>query len=161
VSTRDMRSGSRAGMGVDARGGIWLCKEAVVISQWTMLGNIVSVKLRLLRTTRQRLQPRPHAPPRRPRCGLLPSWSPPMANLKSAFDQAVAESKQLPDKPDNATLLQIYSLYKQATEGDVEGKRPGFTDMVGRAKYDAWAGQKGKSTEDAMQEYVDLIESLK
>jgi diazepam-binding inhibitor (GABA receptor modulator, acyl-CoA-binding protein) len=84
-----------------------------------------------------------------------------MANLKSAFDQAVAESKQLPDKPDNATLLQIYSLYKQATEGDVEGKRPGFTDMVGRAKYDAWAGQKGKSTEDAMQEYVDLIESLK
>jgi acyl-CoA-binding protein len=84
-----------------------------------------------------------------------------MAKLKTLFDKAVAASKQLPEKPDNATLLQIYSLYKQATEGDVEGKRPGMLDMVGRAKYDAWAGQKGKSADDAMQEYVDLIESLK
>ncbi|MBX3600120.1 MAG: acyl-CoA-binding protein [Rubrivivax sp.] len=84
-----------------------------------------------------------------------------MSKLQAAFDKAVAESKQLPEKPDNATLLKIYSLYKQATEGDVEGKRPGFTDMVGRAKYDAWAAVKGKSKNDAMKEYVDLIESLK
>ncbi len=84
-----------------------------------------------------------------------------MADLKAAFQKAVAESKQLPDKPDNATLLKIYSLYKQATEGDVEGKRPGFTDMVGRAKYDAWAAVKGKGADEAMQEYIDLIESLK
>jgi diazepam-binding inhibitor (GABA receptor modulator, acyl-CoA-binding protein) len=84
-----------------------------------------------------------------------------MANLKAAFDAAVAASKQLPEKPDNATLLKIYSLYKQATEGDVEGKRPGFTDLVGRAKYDAWAEAKGKGTDEAMQEYIDLIESLK
>ena len=84
-----------------------------------------------------------------------------MANLKAAFEKAVTESKQLPEKPDNMTLLKIYSLYKQATEGDVEGKRPGFTDMVGRAKYDAWATLKGTSADDAMQQYVDLIESLK
>jgi diazepam-binding inhibitor (GABA receptor modulator, acyl-CoA-binding protein) len=84
-----------------------------------------------------------------------------MADLKAAFAKAVTESKQLPEKPDNMTLLKIYSLYKQATEGDVEGKRPGFTDMVGRAKYDAWATLKGTSTDDAMQQYVDLIESLK
>jgi diazepam-binding inhibitor (GABA receptor modulator, acyl-CoA-binding protein) len=84
-----------------------------------------------------------------------------MANLKAAFDKAVADSKNLPEKPDNATLLQIYALYKQATSGDVDGKRPGFTDMVGRAKWDAWNEIKGKSTDDAMQEYVDLIESLK
>ncbi len=84
-----------------------------------------------------------------------------MADLKKAFEQAVAASTQLPEKPDNATLLRIYSLYKQATEGDVQGKRPGFTDMVGRAKYDAWAAVKGKSADEAMQEYVDLIESLK
>jgi acyl-CoA-binding protein len=84
-----------------------------------------------------------------------------MANLKATFEAAVVASKQLPEKPDNMTLLKIYSLYKQATEGDVEGKRPGFTDMVGRAKYDAWAGVKGKASEEAMQEYVDLIESLK
>ncbi|MFO1327084.1 MAG: acyl-CoA-binding protein [Rubrivivax sp.] len=81
--------------------------------------------------------------------------------LKTAFDKAVADSKKLPEKPDNATLLKIYSLYKQATEGDVQGKRPGFTDMVGRAKYDAWAAVQGKSTDEAMKAYVDLIESLK
>jgi len=84
-----------------------------------------------------------------------------MADLKARFEQAVAESKQLPEKPDNMTLLKIYALYKQASSGDVEGKRPGFTDMVGRAKWDAWNEVKGKSREDAMQDYVDLIESLK
>lgn len=84
-----------------------------------------------------------------------------MADLKAAFEQAVAASKQLPEKPDNTTLLQIYALYKQASSGDVDGKRPGFSDMVGRAKWDAWNGQKGKSSEAAMQEYIDLIESLK
>ena len=84
-----------------------------------------------------------------------------MADIKAAFEQAVADSKKLPERPDNATLLQIYALYKQATDGDVQGKRPGFTDMVGRAKFDAWAGVKGKSTDEAMQEYIDLIESLK
>jgi diazepam-binding inhibitor (GABA receptor modulating acyl-CoA-binding protein) len=84
-----------------------------------------------------------------------------MADLKAAFEQAVADSKKLPEKPDNMTLLKIYALYKQATEGDVEGKRPGFGDMVGRAKFDAWAGLKGKSADEAMQEYVDLIDELK
>ena len=84
-----------------------------------------------------------------------------MADLKAQFEKAVAESKSLPEKPDNMTLLKIYALYKQASAGDVEGKRPGFTDMVGRAKWDAWNEAKGKSSEQAMQEYVDLIESLK
>lgn len=84
-----------------------------------------------------------------------------MADLKAAFEKAVADSKSLPERPDNQTLLKIYALYKQASVGDVEGKRPGFGDMVGRAKWDAWNGVKGKSTDDAMQEYVDLIESLK
>jgi acyl-CoA-binding protein len=84
-----------------------------------------------------------------------------MVNPKAAFETAVVQSKSLPEKPDNATLLQLYSLYKQATEGDAQGKRPGFTDLVGRAKYDAWAALKGKTADAAMQEYVDLIESLK
>jgi acyl-CoA-binding protein len=84
-----------------------------------------------------------------------------MPKLPAAFEAAVADSKQLPEKPDNMTLLQIYALYKQATAGDVEGKRPGFTDMVGRAKFDAWAGLKGKSTAEAQQAYIDLIDSLK
>ena len=84
-----------------------------------------------------------------------------MADLKAAFEKAVAESKQLPEKPDNMTLLKIYSLYKQATEGDVEGKRPGFTDMVGRAKFDAWDALKGTDSKEAMQQYIDLIEDLK
>jgi diazepam-binding inhibitor (GABA receptor modulator, acyl-CoA-binding protein) len=84
-----------------------------------------------------------------------------MATAKAAFDKAVADSKSLPEKPDNATLLQLYALYKQASSGDVEGKRPGFTDMVGRAKWDAWNEIKGKSNDEAMKEYVALIESLK
>ena len=84
-----------------------------------------------------------------------------MANLKSKFEQAVKDSKALPEKPDNMTLLKIYALYKQASSGDVDGKRPGFTDMVGRAKWDAWNGVKGKSADEAMKAYVELIESLK
>jgi acyl-CoA-binding protein len=82
-------------------------------------------------------------------------------SLQAQFDQAVAESKNLPERPDNMTLLKIYALFKQASAGDVDGKRPGFTDMVGRAKYDAWAALKGTSQDDAMQQYVDLIEDLK
>ena len=84
-----------------------------------------------------------------------------MADLKKQFEAAVANSKNLTERPDNATLLKIYALYKQASEGDVDGKRPGMTDFVGRAKYDAWAAVKGKAKNDAMQDYVDLIESLK
>ncbi len=84
-----------------------------------------------------------------------------MSALKSSFEQAVADSKRLPDKPDNMTLLKIYALYKQASSGDVDGKRPGFTDMVGRAKWDAWNGVKGTAQAQAMQDYIDLIESLK
>ena len=84
-----------------------------------------------------------------------------MADLKTRFEQAVADSKTLPEKPDNMTLLKIYALYKQASSGDVEGRRPGFGDMVGRAKWDAWNEAKGKTGETAMQEYIDLIESLK
>ena len=84
-----------------------------------------------------------------------------MSELKARFESAVAESKQLPQRPDNQTLLKIYALYKQATEGDNGGKRPGFTDMVGRAKFDAWKGLEGKGSEQAMTEYIDLIESLK
>lgn len=82
-------------------------------------------------------------------------------SLQEQFDQALADSKNLPERPDNMTLLKIYALYKQASAGDAEGKRPGFTDMVGRAKFDAWEGLKGTSKDDAMQQYVDLIEELK
>ena len=84
-----------------------------------------------------------------------------MADLKKTFEAAVADSKNLHEKPDNATLLKLYALYKQGSGGDVDGKRPGFTDMVGRAKWDAWNEVKGKANAEAMQEYVDLIESLK
>ena len=67
----------------------------------------------------------------------------------------------LSERPDNDTLLTLYSLYKQGTIGDVQGKRPGLLDFVGRAKYDAWAARQGTSTEVAMQAYVDLVEQLK
>jgi len=84
-----------------------------------------------------------------------------MADLQASFETAVAASKTLSERPDNQTLLQLYALYKQASAGDVEGKRPGFGDMIGRAKYDAWAAIKGTAKGDAMQRYVDLVSSLK
>lgn len=83
-----------------------------------------------------------------------------MADLKKKFETAVANSKSLTERPDNSTLLKIYALYKQATTGDNTEKKPGFTDMVGRAKWDAWNGFKGTASEAAMQQYIDLIESL-
>jgi diazepam-binding inhibitor (GABA receptor modulating acyl-CoA-binding protein) len=83
-----------------------------------------------------------------------------MADLKAEFEAAVANSKKLSERPDNQTMLKIYALYKQATAGDNSEKKPGFSDMVGRAKWDAWNGVKGTSNDDAMQQYVDLIKSL-
>ncbi|MFL6696480.1 MAG: acyl-CoA-binding protein [Vitreoscilla sp.] len=84
-----------------------------------------------------------------------------MSTLNEQFEQAVADSKNLPERPDNATLLKLYALYKQGSAGDVDGKRPGFTDMVGRAKWDAWNELKGQSQDEAKQAYIDLIEDLK
>ena len=84
-----------------------------------------------------------------------------MADLKASFEAAAAAPKPLSERPDNQTLLQLYALYKQGSGGDVEGKRPGFGDMVGRAKYDAWAALKGTGRDDAMQRYIDLVNSLK
>jgi acyl-CoA-binding protein len=83
-----------------------------------------------------------------------------MPDLQTDFDTAVENSKKLPQRPDNATLLKIYGLYKQATVGDVTEKKPGFGDMIGRAKWDAWNALKGTSTDDAKQRYVELIQSL-
>ncbi len=83
-----------------------------------------------------------------------------MSKLKTQFEAAAASSKNLSERPDNATLLKIYALYKQASAGDNAEKKPGFTDMVGRAKWDAWSALKGTPSADAMQQYIDLIESL-
>ena len=84
-----------------------------------------------------------------------------MSDLQAQFEAAVASSKTLPERPDNATLLRLYALYKQVTEGDVEGRRPGLTDMVGRAKYDDWAAIKGTAADVAMQQYIAVVEQLK
>jgi acyl-CoA-binding protein len=84
-----------------------------------------------------------------------------MTDLQAQFETAAQEAQRLPSKPDDQTLLKLYAYYKQATAGDISGKRPGFTNMVGRAKYDAWKKVKGMSEEDAMQAYIDLVERLK
>lgn len=83
-----------------------------------------------------------------------------MSDLKARFEAAAQEAQSLSKRPSNENLLKLYAFYKQATAGDVSGKRPGFTDMVGRAKYDAWAERKGLSQEEAMRAYIDLVESL-
>jgi diazepam-binding inhibitor (GABA receptor modulating acyl-CoA-binding protein) len=84
-----------------------------------------------------------------------------MADLDAAFEKAQADSRNLPERPDNATLLKIYALYKQATSGDADGERPGFSDMVGRAKWDAWQALSGTEREEAMRQYIELIDDLK
>lgn len=81
-------------------------------------------------------------------------------DLKTAFEAAVASTQDLTQRPDNATLLKLYALYKQATEGDNPHPKPGFSDLVGRAKWDAWAALKGTSANEAMQRYIELVESL-
>ncbi len=83
-----------------------------------------------------------------------------MADLNATFEAAVAHSKLLSERPDNPTLLKIYALYKQATLGDNTEKKPSFSDMVGRAKWDAWEKLKGTAADVAKQQYIDLIASL-
>ncbi len=84
-----------------------------------------------------------------------------MSKLQTKFEAVAQEAQHLPKRPDDATLLKLYALYKQATAGDVSGSRPGMMDFVGRAKYDAWTKLKGTSKEAAMQAYIDLVEGLK
>ena len=83
-----------------------------------------------------------------------------MADLKSAFEQASRDIQTLSERPDNDTLLRLYGLYKQGSEGDVKGDKPGFFDFVGTAKYEAWAKLKGTAPEDAQKKYVGLVKKL-
>ena len=82
-------------------------------------------------------------------------------SLQDQFTQAQLESKNLSERPDNMTMLKMYALFKQGSKGDATGERPGFTDMIGRAKFDAWDALKGTSQDVAMQQYIDLVEDLK
>lgn len=82
--------------------------------------------------------------------------------LKEQFEKAVADSKTLSEKPGNDTLLKLYSLYKQATEGDVTADPPSNPfDFVAKAKYDAWSGLKGKTNGEAMNDYIELVNKLR
>ncbi|SKC74253.1 Acyl-CoA-binding protein [Burkholderia sp. CF099] len=84
-----------------------------------------------------------------------------MSDVDGLFAKALEDVKQLPERPGNLTLLRLYALFKQATDGDVHGDKPGFTDIVGKYKYDAWAALQGTPQETARQQYVELVESLK
>lgn len=81
-------------------------------------------------------------------------------DARAQFEKAAEDVKSLPSRPTNDELLSLYSLYKQATEGDVKGSRPGLLDLKGRAKYDAWAKKKGTPTDAAMKQYTQLVEGL-
>ena len=83
-----------------------------------------------------------------------------MGDLEKSFESAQATSRKLRTKPDNETLLELYSYFKQATEGDVTGDRPGAFDFVARAKYDAWEARKGVRKDAAMRGYIKLVEHL-
>jgi acyl-CoA-binding protein len=81
-------------------------------------------------------------------------------SLEASFKDASERVKSLPSRPSNDDLLSLYALFKQATDGDVSGKRPGMMNVKGRAKYDAWAKVKGTGKDDAMTRYVALVERL-
>ena len=81
-------------------------------------------------------------------------------DLRKRFEAAAAAAKQTKKRPDNPTLLKLYSFYKQATEGDVRGERPGGFDFVGGAKHDAWTKLKGMSADDAMTNYIKQVDRL-
>jgi len=83
-----------------------------------------------------------------------------MSDIKKVFDKTVSlvQDTDANFKPSNALKLEMYALYKQATEGDISGKKPGITDPVGRAKYGAWEKIKGMASEQAMQNYIDRVE---
>jgi acyl-CoA-binding protein len=83
-----------------------------------------------------------------------------MSDTKAQFEQASKDVMALADEPDNTTKLRLYALYKQATEGDVSGPKPGFFDFVGNAKYEAWEKVRGTSPEDARKQYVALVKKL-
>ena len=83
-----------------------------------------------------------------------------MPDLKTVFEQATRDVQELPERPDNETLLRLYALYKQGSEGDVSGPKPGFFDFVGTAKYEAWEKLAGTKPEDAMKKYVDAVKKL-
>ncbi len=83
-----------------------------------------------------------------------------MSDLQKRFEQATKDVQALPDRPDNDTLLRLYALYKQGSEGDVSGDKPGFFDFVGTAKYEAWAKLKGTAQDDAKKKYIDLVKKL-
>jgi len=84
-----------------------------------------------------------------------------MADLKAKFEQAAEDVKKLEERPDNDTLLKLYALFKQGSDGDVSGPKPGFFDFVGTAKYEAWTKLKGMKGDEAMQKYVDLVNKLR
>jgi diazepam-binding inhibitor (GABA receptor modulator, acyl-CoA-binding protein) len=84
-----------------------------------------------------------------------------MSDLHAQFEAAAQAAQNLPRRPDNETLLRIYALYKQATVGDAVGARPGFTDFVGRAKHDVWAKLKGTAKDQAMRDYIALVDSMR
>jgi diazepam-binding inhibitor (GABA receptor modulating acyl-CoA-binding protein) len=86
--------------------------------------------------------------------------APKKVDVKAQFEAAAAAAKKTKKKPDNATLLKLYSYYKQATDGDVAGARPGGFDFVGGAKHDAWSKLKGMSTDEAMQYYIKQVDKL-
>ena len=83
-----------------------------------------------------------------------------MSELQSRFEQAAKDVQSLSERPDNDTLLRLYALYKQGSEGDVSGPKPGFFDFVGTAKYEAWAKLKGTASDEAKQKYIDLVKKL-
>ena len=83
-----------------------------------------------------------------------------METDQDLFEAAAAAVKTLEERPDDNTMLQLYALYKQGSQGDVSGNKPGFFDFVGAAKYEAWEKLKGTGPEEAQTTYIDTVRKL-
>lgn len=84
-----------------------------------------------------------------------------MTEIEQQFAQAQTDVTELPERPGNLTLLRLYALFKQGSLGDIQGEKPGFTDIAGKFKFEAWEALKGTPADEAKARYVELVESLK
>ncbi|MDR5756789.1 acyl-CoA-binding protein [Caballeronia sp. LZ035] len=84
-----------------------------------------------------------------------------MTEIEQQFTQAQTDVTELPERPGNLTLLRLYALFKQGSLGDIQGEKPGFTDIAGKFKFEAWEALKGTPADEAKARYVELVESLK
>jgi len=84
-----------------------------------------------------------------------------MDELQKKFEAAAGEVKLLKVRPKDSDMLRLYALFKQAMVGDASGPAPDPADFVAEAKREAWDALRGTPKEQAMRDYIALVEKLR